>query len=98
MPQKVAVVFLVVKLRADSHSQALHRKQVLRLRHHDAQMIQFDEGREFSLRADARTMARWKTAGGLVRALWILPGHEPRHSPRTYRSKVRAQGRQLFST
>src|SRR5207249_8131906 len=44
MPQEIADVFLVVKLCADSHREALHRKQVLRLRHHDAQMIQFDEG------------------------------------------------------
>src|ERR1700679_1772491 len=40
-----------MELGADPHREALHGEQVLGERHHDSQMVEFEKGRELSLRA-----------------------------------------------
>ena len=46
MPEQIADVVFVVELRADPQGQALHRQQVLGLRDHDPQVVEFEEGAE----------------------------------------------------
>ncbi|MEO8224957.1 MAG: hypothetical protein ABI661_09125 [Gammaproteobacteria bacterium] len=50
MTEQVADVILVVEFRAEPQGQALHRQQVLRLRHHHAQVLQLEERPELATR------------------------------------------------
>jgi hypothetical protein len=52
MTEDVAHVRFVVELRTDSHRQALHCQQVLRLRDHDLQVI------ELKKRSEVRVLAQ----------------------------------------
>src|SRR5271156_4156526 len=48
--QQIANVVFIVELRADSHRLTLHRQQILGLRHHYSQVIEFKERRKIPLR------------------------------------------------
>jgi hypothetical protein len=52
MAEKIADVVFVMGLRADPQGQALHGQQILRLRHHGSQVVQFEEDSELAALAE----------------------------------------------